>query len=83
MPQRKMSRSTRHTRKTGYTRSYSRSYSGRRVAPRRKRAVSKRASSARPQRVIIEVRQAPAVVNPLEGLLASQVVSKKPQKARF
>lgn len=76
------------TRRKSSTRSYQRDSSSRgsnrRAAPRRKSTVSKRAaSSPRPQRVIIEVRQAPPEANPIEGLLASATPAKKPRKARF
>ena len=61
-----------------------RSYGSRRTTVRRKRAVSKRAaSSARPQRVVIEVRQAPVQANPIESLLLAAAKPQKPQKAKF
>lgn len=60
------------------------SYSVRRKSSRRKSTVSRRsAGSARPQRVIIEVRQSPVQTNPIEGLLAAAKQVEKPKKAKF
>ena len=84
MPRRKTSRSRRSYSSRSYPRIGRGGYSRRRQPVRRKSRVSKRASaSSRPQRLVIEVRQAPAAVNPLEGMLAAQAVSSKPKKARF
>ena len=61
-----------------------RTYGVRRQPRRRVRSVSRRsASSARPQRVVIEVRQAPVAQNPIEGLLAAAKQVEKPKKAKF
>lgn len=77
-------RSTRYAAPRRRSRSSRSSYGTRRPAVRRKRAVSKRASSsARPQRVIIEVRQAPVQANPIESLLLAAAKPQKPKKAKF
>lgn len=82
MPRRK---TTRRTGRTSYSRRASGySYGTRRKSSSRKRAVSKRsAASPRAQRVIIEVRQAPAVANPIEGLIAASKPAEAPRKAKF
>ena len=78
-------RSTRYAAPRSRSRSGRSSYGARRTTVRRKRTVSKRAaSSARPQRVIIEVRQSPVAQNPIEGLLAAAKGKEtKPKKAKF
>lgn len=66
---------------------YSRSRSRATYQPRRsKRRVSRRAASSRasrPSRIVIELRQAPAEPNPIEGILAAAKRPEKERKAQF
>lgn len=84
---RKKSGSRSSNTRRGFKTTARRSNGFRRSPARGKRAVSKRTAAPRAQRVIVEVRQAPAEISPIEAALANllgpKTTSTKKKRARF